>query len=287
MPAAVDKPILAVAHVFYPELWNELQRCLLNMRPYPVDLYISITEENLELRKRIEQTFPNAIIMVVENKGYDIAPFVSVINRVDLDKYDLIVKIHSKRDIPFDITLNGYNLSGARWREAGTSFLQSPRCFKKCVKIFKQNKKLGMTADHRLILNNEPSDIRALKNLPQLLQKANLPRGAFAYAAGTMFMARAAAFKPLQQLNIKTGMFKKADPTHRTSDLAHTLERFMGCMILAQGMELKDIYTPCQNVYKLKRFTVALRRFFFRTKVTPKGIKKIKVFGLTVLRLSA
>ena len=39
------KPILTVVHIYYPELWPELKKCLTNITA-PYDLYVTTVEKN-------------------------------------------------------------------------------------------------------------------------------------------------------------------------------------------------------------------------------------------------
>ena len=82
------KKLLVHLHLYYPEIYKELENCILNLSPeYDFDLFVTIPETNLNLKPQILSTFPNAKVQVVENIGYDIYPFIKVIQGVNLDDY--------------------------------------------------------------------------------------------------------------------------------------------------------------------------------------------------------
>ena len=62
--------ILAIVHIFYPDIWKELQGCLLNISE-SFDLYVTATEKDKEIFNDVVRSFPDAKTAVVENKGYD------------------------------------------------------------------------------------------------------------------------------------------------------------------------------------------------------------------------
>lgn len=101
------KPILVHCHIFYPELWEELKSCIKNIAPNPFDLFVTMVEEHNDISKDIQNNFPKAHIDIVKNVGYDIFPFVSVLNKINLEDYSYVVKLHTKRPI---LLMNIWNL---------------------------------------------------------------------------------------------------------------------------------------------------------------------------------
>ena len=79
------KPILAHVHIYYPHLYKDIKECLLNITTHKIDLFVTMVEEHSEVISDIKATFPNAKIEILENKGFDIAPFIHVLNKVNLE----------------------------------------------------------------------------------------------------------------------------------------------------------------------------------------------------------
>ena len=85
------KPILVHCHIYYPELWSELKSCIMNINPHPFQLYVTMVEKHQNIIKDIEKTFKDVHIDVVKNQGYDLGPFIYIINKLNLDDYSYIV----------------------------------------------------------------------------------------------------------------------------------------------------------------------------------------------------
>ena len=126
------KPILAVCHVYYPEMWAELKDCLRSIEG-AYDLYVTAPEQNAGLEPDVKAFKADAHFEVVENKGYDVAPFIHVLKQVDLDKYGLLVKLHTKRDIRKGYA-NFRDLDGSLWRDHLLSFIRTKEVFAKYLK---------------------------------------------------------------------------------------------------------------------------------------------------------
>ena len=94
------KPILVHVHIYYEFLWPELKSCLKNIDGYTHQIVVTLVKENPKLQEDILSSFPNAKIEIVENLGFDLGPFIHVLNEVNLDDYSYVIKLHTKRDIP-------------------------------------------------------------------------------------------------------------------------------------------------------------------------------------------
>ena len=54
--------------------------------------------------------FKNVRVITVPNKGRDIGAFLTVINQIDLNAYDVMIKLHSKKSL-------GRDTDGNKWRK--------------------------------------------------------------------------------------------------------------------------------------------------------------------------
>ena len=252
------KPILAVVHVYYPEMWDELKSYLSNIT-LPYDLHVTIVEKNKYLQDDIIKFKKDAHVEVVENRGYDVGPFIQIINKINLNDYEYVIKLHTKRDWPIGTMMQGYDMSGGKWRKYALSFLEKDN-FKKCLQAFEQNKRLGMVSNFHLIMNKERYDFDAMKKAKKMLKIEDL-NGYERFVGGTMFMCRANCLKLLQRLNLKIGDFTKPDEKH-SSSLAHVIERYIGISVCAQEYAIEDIYTDA--TYRLFCEKTAIFHRIFR-----------------------
>ena len=67
-----------------------------NIGTYPYDLYITLVKENAALVKEIQAFHPATTVWQVENRGFDVGPFIYFLQHINLSDYDLVLKIHTK-----------------------------------------------------------------------------------------------------------------------------------------------------------------------------------------------
>jgi len=276
------KPILVHIHIYYPELWPVLKKAVLNIFPYDFDLYVTTIDKNEFLREDIIGSFPNAHFLIVDNLGYDVGPFIDVLNSADLKKYDYIVKLHTKRDMPVGSILNGYDVSGSKWRDYAMEFISERETFKQTLEAFANDENLGMVTNYRLIMEKEKDDKKAEHEAEKMLANLGLKSEKYGFVAGSIFMCRAALLKPLKNLKIQADQFEKPDAKHRTSTLAHTIERLFGLLVLAQKKTIRDVFVlNLKNNFLFKTWQ-GLKRFIYFKKENGNGKIKIKICKIPV-----
>lgn len=277
------KPIIVCVHLFYPEMWPELKKSVLNVANYPFELYVTMVEHDLDVKDDILKTFPQAHIQIVENRGYDLGPFIEVLNQVNLEKYSYVVKLHTKRDVRLGTYLGAFDVSGSKWRRYLLNFCATKENFEKTIQAFEQNPRLGMAADFRILSKNKKSSIIAHQQALALLEKLNLETKSFTFVAGTMFICCAKLLKPLQKLKLKLSDFETSSAHVHDAKLAHALERFFGYMVTAQNFEIRDALAP--SISRLKLFQGYFKKFLFYKRMNRKGYVVYKICGLPVLKL--
>lgn len=275
------KPILVHVHLFYPEMWAELKAHLANLpKNRPFRLFVTLVQHYPEIEADIMAFAPEAQIILTENRGFDVGPFVQVLNSVCLDDYSYCIKLHSKRDMPAGSGVGCSNLEGPIWREYLLSFLK-PGNIDRVLRAFDTDPKLGMTGHFRLVFYKCLHDC-VYDQSAELLRKVGLPVTNFAYIIGTMFMCRAELLKPIQQMGFTMQDF---DPPnrHQPFALAYTLEGLLGWVITAQGYELRDCYTSFPALRRVVGDVLhVLADFFYKDKTTATGRRIIKVCRVPV-----
>ncbi len=236
MPA-LGARILVHAHVFYQNMWAELALKLQSLAGYAFDLHLTVPQEDEEFKREVLAAYPHASITLVENRGFDVLPFVQLIQQLDMNQYDYVVKIHTKRDI-YQCKINGVYLKGADWRNAALSFLSSPESFKNCIEHFESNPSCGIIASRRITAKiSKYSSKLTRKRFAAFLHENKLARITKAqFVAGTMFIARA---KILKQLDLVLLSDFESCIEH-DGLFAHVVERYLGYIAYAQGMSIQD-----------------------------------------------
>lgn len=232
------KKFLVHVHVFYNQMYYELKKYLFNIREYNADYIFTFVEEYTSIFEDIKKTFKNSKILVVPNLGYDLGPFIYVLNKVVLDEYSYIIKLHTKRDLP---VYNPFSLyKGQRWRNFLLSFIKTESNFDKVIQCLEKNSNIGMHGSCAFILNKKYDGNSSRHYFEDYLLQRNLPLIDYSFVAGTIFVVRASLMKMLQDLNLDIKNFEFPDLSHKSVQFAHVIERLCGYIVLAQGYKIVD-----------------------------------------------
>ena len=79
--------IAVILHLFYTELFDEIRATLDNLGGN-FDLYVSLPETKAEYIETIKGFYPDAHVLIVENRGRDLAPFLEFLKVVLPLEYD-------------------------------------------------------------------------------------------------------------------------------------------------------------------------------------------------------
>lgn len=234
-----DVKVAVIAHVFYPEFWPELARCICTVGD-ACDLFVTYVDESAVAAAR--RDFPAARFIACENRGYDIWPFLKVLQEIPLDDYDLVVKLHTKRDVTGELlVLNHAWVGGSAWRERLLAFVATGDAWRRTLRCF-TDPRIGMVADRHLVFRRgdlpaklDGSFDRAREEFRRLTGFA-VPAEA-EYVAGTMFAARPTALKPLLVRRLEASAFEPP-AGHRCETYAHLMERMFGFSVVAAGLRI-------------------------------------------------
>lgn len=260
--------ILVHVHLYYFEMWQELKQAIQNITA-PYDLFVTVTEHNENIEKDILDFNSEARIIKVENNGFDIWPFIKVLNDVNLSNYKYIIKLHSKRNMSLGTIRNGFDVSGNKWRKYLYAFLANKTNFEKCLKAFEADQTLGMTANYQLIIKNEKKNKNYTQKAQELLTDLKLQTSCSTYVMGTMFMARAKIFSEIKRITLTEDSFAKSARA-TTNLLPCAFEILFGYLTVAQDYRIEDVLTsPVRQLYG--KTVARLKNFVWRKKVTSSG----------------
>ena len=232
--------ILVVAHVLYPQLWPELADCIRNITERK-DVVITFVDEASVVEAR--RDFPDARFVLCENRGYDVWPFIRALRATDPSSYDVIVKLHTKRDVE---ETRGYHFNhvrfyGSAWRNHLLAFVRTPEAWMRTLRKLSRPG-VGMVADRHVVMRR--NDVRwertrasfdAAAGFLGIDPEAVRRRGQ--YVAGSMFAARPAALLPLLEKPLEAKMFDPSEG-HLTETFAHVVERAFGLSVGLAGLRI-------------------------------------------------
>jgi rhamnosyltransferase len=233
----------------------------------------------------------NYELMMVPNIGYDIGPFLSLINSVDLDSYDVILKLHTKNiNDQSLIKLNGIYINREQW----SKFLLEPLLYDvntidSILSEFKNNKNLNMagskycfTSNRRLYKKHKHKVSELALMFGYSIDKLNNPR----FCAGTMFYIRASLLKSIQN-KVTIDLFDEDRVQRSSTDFsyAHAFERLFGIIATIEAGKCKEITYPIKESIKYYYWPMLkkLTHIFYENKKTSKK-HTIKLLRITVYK---
>ena len=110
--------LLVIAHIWYAEAADEILEYLKNLRGYSWDLAVTVPmgADAETVKAKVLRLKADAKVRTCPNRGLDALPFLDVLKETDTGRYDLIVKVHSKRCDPRGGRLaEGTYLRGRDW----------------------------------------------------------------------------------------------------------------------------------------------------------------------------
>jgi lipopolysaccharide biosynthesis protein len=241
-----DSKIAVCIHVYYTEVVYEMTQRIVESSNYQkFDIYATTdTQEKAEyIIDKFYQIGLKPNVLVLENRGRDILPFLILLQRIKLRDYTLYVKLHTK-----GATNRRY--SSSEWRDELYEFILNFKLLNKILQIAPSDSGIIIPSNFNIPLNRYigKNFIRldyicrlAGFNLNQYLDKCTFP-------AGSMFICTKSLITELCRLNLQDLPFEK-EPIGIDGTFAHAVERFFG--VYAYYLGLKTIvigeFPVCRN----------------------------------------
>lgn len=232
------------AHVFYEDLIQEIINKTNNM-PVRFDLYI--TTNTLEKRIIIEQLIKSESksnkyeIMIVENKGRDVLPYLTQLKNV-IKNYKYVCHLHTKKT-KFDSIL------GEKWRNyLYNNLFGDEDLISEILTDFENNEKIGVVFPEAYYLEKEnivkynKDNIKYMNYLlGKIFKDKNYRIGEkIIFPSGNMFWARVKAVHQVFEQNIKNKCPREKNQLNAT--MMHGIERL--CLFVAKlnGNNYKTVF---------------------------------------------
>ncbi len=280
--------ILVHLHLFYQDMLPEMLGLLRNLEDYDYDLFATVCKASHETLDNLRRFKPEVTIIDVENRGYDVAPFVKVLQLADLKQYDYIIKLHSKQTLKHRAWLKNTSFKGDGWRKALVGFMSSKEQLRKTLALFR-NPDVGMVSHYNLITEAGREDVVANKRAEKLLAEMGLQTNEHKFVGGTMFIARAYLFKPLKEYPCKMEDFEPYSKDVHGGTLAHAYERLFGYVVTAQQKEIVSYEAETRAVkiwHVVRRVLLAIGRTILQIKINRKNKLIIKFLKLPICSLT-
>ncbi|MFV0515705.1 MAG: glycoside hydrolase family 99-like domain-containing protein [Jhaorihella sp.] len=224
-----------VVHVYYPDLWDEFDKALRQL-DIAFDLYVTLTwrgEETEALAERIREAWPGARAVAMPNRGRDMLPFLHLVNAGWLDGYRAVCKFHTKK--------SPHRQDGDHWRRHLIAGILPGAETGALLRRFLADPRAAFWVadgqhydDTQWWGSNYPTVERLLHRIEVTPDRRRL-----SFPAGSMYWV-----KP-QILALLRGMVLTPDDFdfelgQTDGTVAHALERMLGVMCDAAGMEIRQ-----------------------------------------------
>ena len=246
--AAANQKVLAVAHIFYADMAEEI---LQRLSVLPKGYYLVATTSNEENQAQISAVMERygvkgEVRVVASNRGRDIGAFLVDCNDVlASDKWDIVVKIHSKKSVQDD-----YNAAQLFKTHLYDNLLNSRAHVANILAEFAAHPALGMvlaplphmgypTMGHAWFTNREPAQAVAKRLGINVPFDKDMPLATY----GSMFIARPQALAKLVNAGFKPENFP-VEGGYKDGSLAHVLERLMAYAALSEGFYVRPVLAP-------------------------------------------
>lgn len=217
-----------ILHLFYGDVWKDkIEKKLMDLYDISAfDLYVNIPESaDDSLVEMVRQSFSDACIVRLPNRGRDVLPFALIFNNIRDKKYSAILKIHSKASL--------HTEGGSSWMDEMLLGLipNNKKELDIIIKTLKKNKTLvGLKTVYISIYTYLSKN---LVNIEKLLNCKfdKLSDTDLGFFAGTMFWI-SGEYKYLDY--IKYNMFEK-ESGQTDGTYAHAVERFISIKPQIEG----------------------------------------------------
>lgn len=233
--------IAVVLHVFYIDKIPEILEYTANI-PYEYSLYFTVFEEQKEqLENLLDTKGIECEIISYPKQGYNIAPFLAVLPKLQTSGYDLVCKIHTKKGAA-NREKHVTSIDNTWFKLLMDPVLGSEQTIKKIVKAFQEHEDLGMlgSADlyksaQKLMYGNEIETTELLS----ILDKHFDPAQEWGFIAGNIFWARLEVFQPVINNQELEAILQKniVMQAGAYTSIFHAMERMLGALPQMTNMQ--------------------------------------------------
>lgn len=278
------KKLLVQLHLFYFEQTDYFIGKLLNICGCEWDLHVTVTRHDKISENKLLAAFPNAKITEVENRGADVWPFIQVIKSVDLNEYDFILKLHTKSCNPEGLKNNGILYKDYQWRDALVdAILKDKESFASALDKLCNSKNAGICYN---VMFYKCVNKQMHEYLPLMaeLERLQIKTRDLHYAAGTMFLAKAAPYRLLQTDKISSATFPDKFEAHSYGSMSHVYEFICSIVVTACGMKTLTLSKNIRQYIYIKWYICKIQpvlESIFSLKDLL-GVKTLTLFGIRI-----
>ena len=217
-----------IIHLHYIDTLEEIKERIKICNLKNFDLIVTTTLGNSY--DQITSHLPNAQLILVENRGRDILPFLNVLKIIKNFEYKCICKIHGKKTV--------YRIDGNELRhELLKSILFNKKSVENILKEFSKNSKLGILSPKKFVTRHNSLNMESnKKNVSYLCEKLNIVFENSTFPAGSMFWFNPNCLINLEKIESEYFAFERG---FSDGTMAHAVERIFSIVSNINGFDNK------------------------------------------------
>lgn len=275
--------VLVIFHIFYPESASWYLEQMRNIHSCSWDLIVTGPSFSKRTMDAVLAVKPDAAFVTTENIGYDVWPFIAAFRTVKPAEYDIVVKLHTKKEDDYSISLNGMKVDGKKWRDLLVCpLLGSPKRFSKLLDAFGRHRNAGIAFNRQLGFRLKRENPEDCGMFDDEVKRLGMERRKCIFCSGTVFAAREEAIGFLRDERIGSDIFENSGPSHSRGTMAHVYERLIPMAAESRGYRYVPLYDSPAAAMKFRIKDVmspALEWIFSVNRYGGKDRKLVTVFG--------
>ena len=221
-------PVVFV-HVHYEEVWREISQALAVSFSSPFRLVLTSSPGLPELAPPATPHLRSIHRITVKNKGRDIWPFLTALERCDID-FEVGLKLHTKRSM--------HRADGDLWRRYIVESLLSRPDGEPIAELMAREKRIGLVAPRAHLLSLEARAATNTRLMQEMLRALEVEPGPMwlnsgHYSAGSMFWFRREALSAFRTDRLAPFFAEEQGQLDGTA--AHAAERLFAEVVKARG----------------------------------------------------
>ena len=230
-----------VVHAWYPDVLEEIADAL-NGSGIDWELVVTTSAAQAEaVRDVLSRCNMFSRIIIFENRGRDILPFLHVANQLLDSGHDVVLKLHTKR--------SPHRRDGDDWRKDLINKLASQHRAKAVLFEFEKRPELGMVGPEGHVLSLSDHFGANARNIEYLVSRTGIAMpdaSKDSFVSGSMFWVRLQALRPILDAHLGDLDFE-AENGQIDGTLAHAVERIVSLCVRHSGMEIVNVGDICKG----------------------------------------
>lgn len=230
----IDKLALII-HAYYGDILLEILDYLGKSETVNCKLFITCPfDKEEEIQKALSNCPFEHELLVVENRGRDILPFLKISKEALGQGFNLLLKVHTKK--------SDHRMTASLWRKEIFEALLPEKQRINVIDLFNNNPNIGILGPAKHIVPMHlyyGINAKAIGYLCRQMGVDTTIISKLAFVAGTMFYIRGEALFPLLNLNMPDEIFEQEEG-QTDGTMAHAYERAFSISVYAAGMRIVD-----------------------------------------------